>query len=90
MVIMSSKAIKQMLPCNSKRKLCHFFTSIHCFVNKNNLVVTLLDLLLMHQLEGILQKLYSIFAHDPNKFVEFQMLVDFLNNKGNKLLNNVI
>jgi hypothetical protein len=87
---MSSKATKQMLPCNFKRKLCHFVIGIHYFANKNNLVVILLDLLLVHQLEGILQNFYSIFANNTNKFAEFQMLVDLLNNKGNKLLKNVI
>jgi hypothetical protein len=73
-----------------QKESCAILKLVFIVLPKKNLVVTLLDLLFVHQLEGDLQNLYSIFAHDPNKFVEFQMLVDFLNNKGNKLLNNVI
>lgn len=36
------------------------------------LVVTLLNLDLMHQLKGILQNMYIFFAHKfPKKFLEF-------------------
>jgi hypothetical protein len=50
---------------------------------------TLLELDLVHQVESLIQNLYAFFVHNPKKFLEFQNLVDFINNKGNKLFKNV-
>jgi hypothetical protein len=43
-------------------KFSPFITGVHCFAHRTNLgIITLLNVLLMHQLEGILQNMYVFF-----------------------------
>jgi hypothetical protein len=58
-----------------KEKIVHFLIKVHYFVHKTNLVVvTLLELDIMCQLEGILQTLYVFFVHCLKKILEFHKL----------------
>jgi len=70
-----------------KDKIVPFITGMHCFAHQTNLaVITLSNVLLMHQLEGILQSMYVFFSHSSKKFAEFQKLTDLLNTKGDKIV----
>jgi hypothetical protein len=66
-------------------------SGVQCFAqNIHFLVVTLLNLDLVHQLKGILQNMYDFFAHKfPKKFKEFWKLIDLMNLKENKHFQNV-
>ncbi len=73
-----------------KDKVAPFITKMHCFAHWTNLVViTLSNVPLLHQLEGILQNIYVFYLHNLKKFVEFQKLANLLNTKDNKILWNV-
>jgi len=73
-----------------KNKVAPFITRMHCFAHRTNMVViTLLNVPLLHQLEGILQNIYVFYPHNLKKFVEFQKLANLLNTKDNKILWNV-
>jgi hypothetical protein len=46
-----------------KNKVVPFITKVHCFTHWTNLaVITLSNVLIMHQLEGILQSMYVFFS----------------------------
>jgi hypothetical protein len=46
----------------SKNKVAPFITRMHCFAHQTNLaVITLSNVPLVHQLEGILQSMYVFF-----------------------------
>jgi hypothetical protein len=56
-----------------KEKVTPFLNGVPCFAHKTNLVVvTLSNLDLMCQLEGILQNMYAFFTHNPKKFTNLQ------------------
>jgi hypothetical protein len=62
-----------------KEKVAPFITGVHCFAHKTNLIIiTLLDVMLAHRLELLLQSFYAFFVHSLKKFVEFQKLADLL------------
>jgi hypothetical protein len=45
-----------------KNKVSSFIIGVHCFAHQTNLgIITLLNVLLVHQLEGILQSMYVFF-----------------------------
>jgi hypothetical protein len=70
-----------------KKVVAFFFNGIHCFAHKTNLaMITLSNLPLVHQLDGVLQNLYVFFTHSPKKFLEFHKLAYLINIIGNKLL----
>ncbi len=57
------QAIELMSRCAIQRKGSHILSGVHCFAQKIHfLVVTLLNLDLVHQLKGILQNMYD-FLH---------------------------
>jgi hypothetical protein len=73
-----------------KEKVAHFLTWIHCFIHKTNfIVITLLNVPMVHWLKLLLQSLYVFFAHSLKKFAKFQKFTNLLQTKGNKLLCNV-
>ncbi len=73
-----------------KEKVATFITRVHYFAHKTNFViVTLSNVLLVHQLELLLQSLYVFFVHSPKKVTKFQKFIDLLQTEGNKLLHNV-
>jgi hypothetical protein len=59
-------------------------------VHKTNpIVVVLSKLPLVFCIEFMLQSLYSFFAHNSKKLLEFTKFVNFFETKGLKLLKNV-
>jgi hypothetical protein len=47
-----------------KNKVVPFITEVHCFAHRTNLVVIILsNVLLVHQLEGILQNMFFFSSH---------------------------
>jgi hypothetical protein len=55
-----------------KNNVAPFITRVHCFAHQTNLaIITLSNVPLVHQLEGILQNMYVFFSHSLKKFTEF-------------------
>ncbi len=64
-----------------KEKVVLFVTRVHCFAHKTNItVITLFNVLLMHQLEFLLHSLY-IFFTQTKKFAKFQKLAVYCKQK---------
>lgn len=73
-----------------KEKVTPFLSGVHYFAHETNLVVvTLLDLDLVCQLEGILQNMYAFFTHNPKNFTKFEKFTNIMNLKKNKFFQNV-
>ncbi len=67
-----------------------FFIGVHCMAHKTNLIIVVLSKLpLVFCIEFMLHSLYSFFAHNPKKFLEFTKLAKTLEIKRLKLLKNV-
>jgi len=67
-----------------------FLIGVHCTTHKTNLTIVILSKLpLVSCIEFMIQSLYSFFAHNPKKFLEFIKLVETLETKELKLLRNV-
>jgi hypothetical protein len=59
-------------------------------VHRTNLVVqTFSNLPLVFRIESLLQCIYVYFSHSPKRHLEFAKLVEIMETKGNKLLQNM-
>ncbi len=69
-----------------KEKVTPFLNGVHCFAHETNLVMlTLSNLDLVCQLEGILQNMYAFFTHNPKKFTNFQNFANMMNLKNKQV-----
>jgi hypothetical protein len=60
-----------------KEKVTPFVTWVHCFThNMNLIIITLLNVPMVHRLKLLLQSLYVFFVHSLKKFAEFQKFVN--------------
>jgi hypothetical protein len=67
-----------------------FSIGVHCMVHRCNLAFKALSSLgTMSSIEDMLQTCHSYFAHNPNRHLEFTMLIEMMETKGLKMFKNV-
>ncbi len=79
------------LGCKPKvRVATPFLIGVHCMAHKTNLTIVVLSKLpLVSRIKSMLQFLYSFFAHNFKKLLEFTKFVKTLETKWLNLLKNV-
>ncbi len=72
-----------------KSCIAPFLIGVHYLAHQTNLALVLSKLPLVFRIKSMLQFLYSFFAHNLKKFLQFTKFVKTLETKGLKLLRNV-
>lgn len=72
------------------QKYIPFVSDVHCMAHRTNIVVqTLNTLSLVSKIEFLFVSMYNYFCHNLKLHLETTKLVELLQLKGNKILNNI-
>jgi hypothetical protein len=71
-------------------KYAPFLSGVHCMAHHTNLVVQALSSLsLVSKIERLFTYMHNYFTHNPKRHLETSKLVELLECKGNKILENI-
>jgi hypothetical protein len=71
-------------------KYAPFLSGVHCIAHRISLVVQALNFLnLVNKIERLFTYMHNYFTHNPKRHLETSKLVELLECKGDKILENI-